>query len=83
MFLFDVINRYIIEEFEVKYFVNMKVEVCLEYGKFCLIFYDIVKNLYLLKIGCDWLFNYFGVFLLIFIFKMIIIELIKLLLNLM
>lgn len=55
----------------------MKVEVCLEYGKFCMIFYDIVKDLYLLKIGCDWLLNYFGVFLMIFIFKMIIYELIK------
>lgn len=82
MLSFDVINRYTIEELEVKYLVNMKVEVCLEHGKPCLISYDIAKNLYLPKIGCDWSFNYSGVFLLISIFKMITTESIKLSTNL-
>eukprot|EP00105_Crassostrea_gigas_P044414 XP_019928562.1 PREDICTED: uncharacterized protein LOC105342368 [Crassostrea gigas] len=57
----DVVRiEYTIEELEVKYLVNMKVEVCLEHGKPCLISYDIAKNLYLPKIGCDWSFNYSG-----------------------
>lgn len=55
----------------------MKVEVCLEHGKPCMISYDIAKDLYLPKIGCDWSLNYSGVFLMISIFKMITSESIK------
>lgn len=38
--------------------INVKLEVCLESGQLCLIFYDIVKDLYFLKIGCDWLLDF-------------------------
>ena len=39
---------------EAKYLVNMKVEVCLEKDKPCMISRDIAKDLYLPKPGCDW-----------------------------
>lgn len=48
--------RYIIEDLvgEAKYIVNIKVEVCLEKDKPCIISEDIAKDLYLPKLGCDW-----------------------------
>lgn len=48
--------RYSIEDLvgDAKYMVNMKVEVCLEKDKPCILSQDIVKDLYLPKIGCDW-----------------------------
>lgn len=49
-------TRYSIEDLmgDAKYMVNMKVEVCLEKDKPCILSQDIVKDLYLPKIGCDW-----------------------------
>lgn len=49
-------TRYSIEDLvgDTKYMVNMKVEVCLEKDKPCILSQDIVKDLYLPKIGCDW-----------------------------
>lgn len=52
--------RYSIEDFvgDIKYMVNMKVEVCLEKDKFCIFLQDIVKDFYFFKIGCDWFFDF-------------------------
>lgn len=56
MYISICLSRYSIEDFvgDAKYMVNMKVEVCLEKDKPCILSQDIVKDLYLPKIGCDW-----------------------------
>lgn len=56
MYVFICPTRYSIEDLvgDAKYMVNMKVEVCLEKDKPCILSQDIVKDLYLPKIGCDW-----------------------------
>lgn len=53
-------NRYSVEDLETKYLVNMKVEICLEHGKPCMISQDVAKDVYLPKIGCDWSFDFSG-----------------------
>jgi hypothetical protein len=56
-------NRYSVEDLETKYLVNMKVEICLEHGKPCLISQDVANGVYLPKIGCDWTLDFSGAFL--------------------
>lgn len=60
MYISICLSRYSIEDFvgDAKYMVNMKVEVCLEKDSPCILSQDIVKDLYLPKIGCDWSFDF-------------------------
>lgn len=37
-----------------RYMVDIKVEICLEKDKPCMISKEITKDLYLPKLGCDW-----------------------------
>lgn len=52
--------RYSVEDLvgDAKYMVNMKVEVCLEKDKPCILSQDIAKDLNLPKTGCDWSLNF-------------------------
>lgn len=64
MLFFEIIlfnYRYIIEDFMGvdRYMVDIKVEICLEKDKFCMIFKEIIKDLYFFKFGCDWFFGFF------------------------
>lgn len=48
--------RYTIEDLmgADRYMVDIKVEICLEKDKPCMISKEITKDLYLPKLGCDW-----------------------------
>lgn len=46
-----------------KYIVNMNITVCLEPSGSCIFTWDILKNVYLPKLGCDWNMNMTGKYL--------------------
>lgn len=57
-------SRYSVSDLEEKkkYIVNMEITVCLELSGACIFTWNILKNVYLHKLGCDWNEDFSGKF---------------------
>ena len=49
---------------EKKYVVNVKITVCLEPSGPCTLTWDVFKDMYLPKLGCDWQIDFSGMYVL-------------------